>query len=66
MKKIFRYSKGKAGKNAYMLSYVWKLGFHIFLCDDELVFRLCYLRNSKGTHYVQIAVKVRKRLDCAN
>ena len=66
MKKIFRFSKGKAGRKAYMVSHVWKLGFHIFLCDDELVFRICYLKNKNGTHYIQMAIKVKESLDCAN
>lgn len=59
-------TKSRVGKNAYKVSKVWKLGFHVFLNGENLVFRICYLRNEKGTHYVQLSLKVRKELNCAN
>lgn len=59
-------TKSKVGKNAYQVSKVWKLGFHVFLNGEDLVLRICYLRNEKGTHYVQMSIKVREELDCAN
>ena len=27
-------------------------------CDE------CYLRNRKGTHYIQFSIKIRKQLEC--
>ena len=59
-------TKSRVGKNAYKVSKVWKLGFHVFLNGEDLVFRICYLRNEKGTHYVQLSFKVREELNCAN
>ena len=59
-------TKSKVGKNAYQVSKVWKLGFHVFLNGDDLVFRICYLRNEKGTHYVQMSIKVREELAQSN
>lgn len=59
-------TKSRVGKNAYQVSKVWKLGFHVFLNGEDLVFRICYLRNEKGTHYVQLSLKVREELNCAN
>lgn len=59
-------TKSKVGKNAHRVSKVWKLGFHVFLNGEDLVFRICYLRNEKGTHYVQMSIKVREELNCAD
>jgi hypothetical protein len=59
-----KFEKGKAGRNAYQVSKVWKLGFHAFICGEDLVFRICYLRNKSGTHYVQLSIKIRECLDC--
>lgn len=59
-------TKNKVGKNAYQVSKVWKLGFHVFLNGEDLVFRICYLRNEKGTHYVQMSIKVREELAQSN
>ena len=64
MKEFIKFHKGKAGKNAYMVSKVWKLGFHIFLNGEDIVFRFCYFRNKKGTHYIQFAKQIRKGLEC--
>ena len=61
---MIRFDKGKVGMNAYKVCKVWKLGFHVFLNDGDLIFRICYLRNKKGIHYVQMAVRVRKSIDC--
>lgn len=59
-------TKSKVGKNAYKVSKVWKLGFHVFLNGEDLTFRVCYLRNENGTHYVQMSIKVREELYCKN
>ena len=59
-------TKNKVGKNAYQVFKVWKLGFHVFLNGEDLVFRICYLRNEKGTHYVQMSIKVREELAQSN
>ena len=61
---MFRFYRGKVGTKAYEVSRVWKLGVHIFFCEEDLVFRVCYLRNKKGTHYIELSIKVRKQLDC--
>lgn len=64
MKKI-KFYKGRVGQKAYKVCKVWRLGFHVFLNVDDLVFRVCYLRNNKGTHYLQMSVKVKETFDCA-
>ena len=56
--------KGRAGRKAYECSKVWRLGFHIFINGEDLIFRLCYLRNKKGTHYIQLSIKIKDELDC--
>ena len=66
MKEFIKFYKGKVGKNSYMVSKVWKLGFHVFMNDGDLVFRLCYLRNKKGTHYIQLSKQIRERLECSS
>ena len=58
--------KGRAGRESYKACKVWRLGFHVFLNDGDLIFRVCYLRNKKGTHYIQMSVKVREKLAVAN
>lgn len=66
MSKI-KFYKGIVGGKAYEVSKVWKLGFHVFWSGEDIVFRVCYLRNKKGTHYVQLSKKVRKNNDyCGN
>lgn len=65
MKKIEFY-RGRVGRKAYRISKVWKLGFHIFLNGEDLIFRICYLRNAKGTYYIQLSLKVREQNDCCN
>ncbi len=62
MKKV-RFYKDKVGKNAYEVCNVWKLGFHVFLNGEDLIFRICYLRNNKGTHYIQLSIKVRSNYE---
>lgn len=59
-----RFYKGKAGKNAYKVSKVWKLGPHVFINGEDIIFRLCYWRNKKGTHYIQLSIKVKEELEC--
>jgi hypothetical protein len=59
-----KFYKGRMGRKAYVGSKVWRLGFHIFVNGENLIFRLCYLRNKKGTHYVQLSVKIKEELDC--
>lgn len=63
---MFNFYKGKVGKNAYKVCKVWKLGFHVFLNDEDLFFRVCYFRNKKATYYIQISVKVKEKLECNN
>ena len=63
---MVRVYKSRMGRNAYTISKVWKLGFHIFINGEDLIFRLCYLRNRKGTHYVQLSIKIKEQLECAN
>lgn len=62
--KSITFNKGEVGENAYKVCKVWNLGFHVFLNGGDLIFRLCYLRNKKGTHYIQTSVKVKESLDC--
>ena len=61
---MIKYRRGRACSKAYTVSKVWRLGIHIFLNGEDLIFRVCYLRNSKGTYYAQISIKVREELDC--
>ena len=49
---VFKFYKGKVGSKAYTVSKVWKLGWHIFLNGEDLIFRVCYLRN-RNIHYRQ-------------
>ena len=58
-----RFYKGKVGSKAYELSKVWRLGFHVFKTEYDLlsyhrqsyIFRLCYMRTRRGTYYIQIS-----------
>lgn len=43
------------GRKAYKVSSVWRLGFHAFKTEHDYIFRLCYLRNKNGTHYIQVS-----------
>ena len=61
---MIKISKDKVGRNAYKVSKVWKLGFHVFVNGEDLVFRICYLRNKRGTHYVQLTLKIKECGDC--
>ena len=61
---MIKFYKGRMGRKAYVGSKVWRLGFHIFVNGEYLIFRLCYLRNKKGTHYIQLSVKIKDELDC--
>ena len=54
--------KGKVGRKANEVANVWKLGFHAFKTDHDYIFRICYLRNKNGIHYVQIS----KERQCYN
>ena len=60
---MIKYHRGRVGSKAYIVSKVWKLGSHIFLNGEDLIFRICYLRNTKGTHYVQVSIKIREEFD---
>lgn len=55
---------GTAGRNAYKVSKVWKLGIHIFTTSTNLIFRICYLRTKKRTYYWQFSIQVKKQYDC--
>lgn len=61
---MIKFRKDKAGRNAYKVAKVWKLGPHIAVCGEDLVFRICYLRNKSGTHYIQLSVKIKECADC--
>lgn len=61
---MIKYHRSRVNSKAYTVSKVWRLGIHMFLNGEDLIFRVCYWRNSKGTHYAQISMKVRKELDC--
>ena len=61
---MIKFRKDKVGRLAYQVSKVWKLGFHIFTNEEDLVFRICYLRNKNGTHYIQLSVKIKECGDC--
>lgn len=61
---MIRTRKGCVGRNAYQLSKVWKLGFHAFLNDEDLILRLCYFRSKKCTYYIQLEIKVRETNHC--
>lgn len=67
MKKVKFYTyKSTVGRRAHEVSKAWKLGLHVFLNDEDLIFRVCYLRNKKGTHYIQGTVRVRERREACN
>ena len=61
---MFKFRKDKVGRNAYKVTKVWKLGPHIFINGEDLVFRICYLRNKNGTHYIQLSIKIKECGDC--
>lgn len=57
---------GSVGRNAYKLTKVWRLGIHTFICDTDLIFRICYLRTKKATHYWQFYVQIKKNNCCCS
>lgn len=57
---------GKVGRNAYEVSKVWNIGLHAFTTNDDYIFRICYLRTSKATHYWQISIGKRHNDYCGN
>lgn len=59
MIKQLKIYKGKAGKNAYKVSDVWRLGFHYFINGGDKILRFCYFRG-KDTHYIELAYKFRE------
>ena len=61
---MIKLKKDKVGRRAYQVSKVWKLGFHVFINGEDLIFRVCYLRNKRGTHYIQLSVKIKECCDC--
>jgi len=48
------FTKNKVGKDAYLVSKTWRLGFHAFRTEHFSILRLCYLRDKRGTHYMEI------------
>lgn len=48
------FTKDKVGKDAYLVSKTWRLGFHAFRTEHFSTLRLCYLRDKRGTHYMEI------------
>ncbi len=61
MKKL-KFTKSYVGATAYTVSRVWRLGFHLFKSGGDIIFRLCYFRNSHATYYMQIAYQYREDL----
>lgn len=56
---MIKIKKGLIGRNAYLVSKVWKLGFHSFINGGDYILRICYLRTKKHTHYVQVSFKTK-------
>ena len=54
-----RFAKYKVGQDAYKISKTYRLGFHAFRTEHFSILRLCYLRDKRGTHYVEIIIKGR-------
>lgn len=61
---MIKFRKDKVGRNAYKVTKKWRLGPHIFVCGEDLIFRICYLRNKKGTQYIQLSIKIKECSDC--
>ena len=55
---------GKVGRNAHKVSKVWKLGIHAFMNDTNFIFRICYLRTIKATHYWQFFIQIKENNCC--
>ena len=55
---------GKVGRNAHKVSKVWKLGIHAFTNDTDFIFRICYLRTIKATHYWQFFIQIKENNCC--
>lgn len=47
-------STGTVGQKAHEVSKTWSLGFHAFSTEHFRTLRLCYLRNKRGTHYIEL------------
>lgn len=60
---MIKFYKGIVGRYAYRCSKFWRLGFHIFVNGGYLIFRLCYLRNKKGTYYFDLSAKIKEQAD---
>lgn len=41
---MIKIKKGLIGRSAYLVSKVWKLGFHSFINGGDYILRICYLR----------------------
>lgn len=61
---MIKIKKGLIGRNAYLVSKVWKLGFHSFINGGDYILRICYLRTKKHTHYVQVSFKTKDIGEC--
>ena len=61
---MIKLEKDVVGRNAYQVSKKWKLGFHTFLNGEDFIFRFCYLRTQRHTHYIQASMKVHNRGEC--
>lgn len=55
---------GSVGAKAYKVSQVWRLGFHLFRCDGDLVLRFCYWRNKHSTYYIQVSYTYKTQCYC--
>lgn len=61
---MIKIKKGLIGRNAYLVSKVWKLGFHSFINGDDYILRICYLRTKNIPHYVQVSFKTKAIGEC--
>lgn len=65
--KRFYACASKMGRNAYKVSNVWKLGFHVFhTSDGSKTFRLVYFRSKKHTYYCEISIARNNYNECCN
>lgn len=53
--KNYKYGIGfnHVGAKAYKVTPVWRLGIHLFKCDCDVIFRICYFRSKHRTYYWQ-------------
>ena len=55
---------GRVGASAYKLTTVWKLGFHLFECHADLIFRICFFRSRNHTYYWQVSKQIKGHYEC--